>query len=127
MGYMDEDACIYLIDRKKDMIISGGENIYSREVEIAVLEHPGVRDAAVIGVADDYWGEAVKAIVVCNPGATVSAAEIISHCRVLIAGYKCPKSVEFLAEDLPRLPSGKVNKVELRTRFDPSKRGAAAG
>jgi acyl-CoA synthetase (AMP-forming)/AMP-acid ligase II len=116
MGYVDEDGFAYLADRKKDMIISGGENVYSREVEEALMAHVAVGDAAVIGVPDQRWGEAVKAIVVLKAGATVTSEALIAHCRTLIAGYKCPKSIEFLAE-LPRLPSGKVSKVSLRERY----------
>jgi len=95
------------------MIVSGGENIYCREVEEAVFEHPGVADVAVIGVPDAKWGETVKAVVVLQPGAAVSQAELAAHCRTLIAGYKCPRVVEFV-ETLPRLPSGKVSKLALR-------------
>ena len=116
IGYMDEEGYLFLIDRKKDMIISGGENIYSREVEIAVAEHPAVADVAVVGVPDPKWVEAVQAVVVIKAGARVSEAELMAHCRTLIAGYKCPKHVAFVNE-LPRLPSGKVNKVELRSRY----------
>ena len=114
MGYSDEDGFIYLADRKKDMIVSGGENVYSREVEEALMAHPGVADAAVIGVPDERWGEAVKAVVVLKHEVGVEALTV--HCRTLIAGYKCPKSIEFVAE-LPRLPSGKVSKVALRERY----------
>ena len=95
------------------MIISGGENIYSREVEEALISHPAVKDVAVIGVKDSYWGEAVRAIVVLEPDRSVSAAELIKHCRAQIASYKKPKSVVFV-DELPRLPSGKINKVLLR-------------
>jgi acyl-CoA synthetase (AMP-forming)/AMP-acid ligase II len=116
LARQDEDGFIYLVDRKKDMIVSGGENVYSREVEEALMSHPAVADAAVIGVPDEKWGEAVKGIVVCKAGATSTAAELVAHCRTLIAGYKCPKSVEFITE-LPRLPSGKVSKVSLRERY----------
>ena len=116
MGYLDERGFLFLVDRKKDMIISGGENIYCREVEEALMEHPGVVDVAVIGVPDDYWGEAVKAIVVRKPDSSVSADELIAHCVTLIARYKRPKSVDFV-EALPRLPSGKVNKVTLREAY----------
>lgn len=116
MGYMDEDGFVYLVDRKKDMIISGGENIYSREVEEALLAHPALVDAAVIGVPDAYWGEAVKAVVVVKAGTQVTAADVIAHCRGRIAGYKCPKSVE-IVDVLPRLPSGKLNKVQLRETY----------
>jgi acyl-CoA synthetase (AMP-forming)/AMP-acid ligase II len=118
LARQDEDGFIYLVDRKKDMIVSGGENVYSREVEEALMSHPAVADAAVIGVPDPKWGEAVKGIVVCKPGAVCTAADLLAHCRTLIAGYKCPKSVEFVAE-LPRLPSGKVSKVRLRERYSP--------
>jgi len=116
MGYMDEDGFVYLVDRKKDMIISGGENIYSREVEEALLAHPALADVAVIGIPDAYWGEAVKGVVVVKAGMQVTAAELIAHCRQLIASYKCPKSVEFV-DALPRLPSGKLNKVVLRETY----------
>jgi acyl-CoA synthetase (AMP-forming)/AMP-acid ligase II len=118
LARQDEDGFIYLVDRKKDMIVSGGENVYSREVEEALMSHPAVADAAVIGVPDHRWGEAIKGIVVCKPGVTCTAAELLSHCRTLIAGYKCPKSLEFVAA-LPRLPSGKVSKVLLRERYSP--------
>ncbi len=113
MGCMDEQGFVYLVDRKKDMIVSGGENVYSREVEEALQSHPAVIDAAVIGVPDERWGESVKAVVVLASGRSIEAAELIQHCRKFIAGYKCPKSVEIVAT-LPRLPSGKINKVALR-------------
>ena len=116
LGLMDEDGFVYLVDRKKDMIISGGENVYSREVEDALLAHGAVADAAVIGVADARWGEAVTAIVVLRGEASVEAGELLAHCRTLIAGYKCPKRIELTAE-LPRLPSGKINKVALRAQY----------
>ena len=116
IGLADEEGYLFLVDRKKDMIISGGENVYSREVEDAVAEHPQVADVAVIGVPDSKWVESVKAVVVLKRGAQVTDAELIAHCRTLIAGYKCPKSVAFV-EELPRLPSGKINKVELRDRY----------
>jgi acyl-CoA synthetase (AMP-forming)/AMP-acid ligase II len=113
VGYLDEDGYLFLVDRKKDMIISGGENIYSREVEEAVQAYPGVQEAAVIGVPDAKWGEVVKAYVVCASGATADADLVIAHCKRLIASYKCPKQVE-VVEALPRVASGKVNKVALR-------------
>ena len=118
LARQDEDGFIYLVDRKKDMIVSGGENVYSREVEEALMSHPAVADAAVIGVPDQKWGEAVKAVVVLKPVVVCTAAELLAHCRTQIAGYKCPKSLEFVAE-LPRLPSGKISKVLLRERFSP--------
>jgi acyl-CoA synthetase (AMP-forming)/AMP-acid ligase II len=116
MGYLDEQGFLFLVDRKKDMIISGGENIYCREVEEALMEHPGVADVAVIGVPDAHWGEAVKAVVVTKVGASLSADDLIAHCLLLIARYKRPKTVEFV-DSLPRLPSGKVNKVSLREQY----------
>ena len=116
MGYQDSHGYVFLVDRKKDMIISGGENIYSREVEEALLQHPLVIDAAAIGVPHEKWGECVKAIVVLRAGETVTEAELITHCRQLIAGYKCPKTVEFV-DELPRLPTGKISKVQLRQLF----------
>jgi len=116
LGYLDAAGFLYLVDRKKDMIISGGENIYSREVEEALATHQAVHDVAVIGVKDDYWGETVRAIAVVIPGQSVAEAELIEHCRSQIASYKKPKSVVFV-DDLPRLPSGKINKVTLRQLY----------
>jgi len=115
-GYLDEEGFLFLHDRIKDMIVSGGENIYPAEVENALLAHPGLVDAAVIGVPDDTWGEAVKAVVVKAPGEEVTAEELVEFCRERLAGYKCPKSVDF-AEALPRNPSGKLLKRELRAPY----------
>jgi acyl-CoA synthetase (AMP-forming)/AMP-acid ligase II len=116
VGYLDDESYLFLVDRKKDMIISGGENIYSREVEQAILEHPGVADVAVIGVPDAYWGESVKAIVARRPGVQLDEDEVIAQARRRLASYKCPKSVAFV-DELPVLATGKVNKRELRDRF----------
>ncbi|MEK9210912.1 AMP-binding protein [Sphingomonas sp. 2378] len=115
VGYFDEDGYLYLVDRKKDMIISGGENIYSREVEDALHTHQDVIEAAVIGVPDAKWGEAVKAFVVLAAGATASADAMIDHVRTRIARYKCPKHVAFVGE-LPRIANGKIDKMALRRR-----------
>jgi acyl-CoA synthetase (AMP-forming)/AMP-acid ligase II len=125
LGYMDKDGFLFLVDRKKDMIISGGENIYSREVEEAVHQHPAVAESAVIGVPDPKWVEAVKVFVVLKPGARLTAEELIEHCRTLIARYKCPRDVEFIAE-LPRIASGKINKVALRDMEKSKESGKAA-
>ena len=115
-GYLDADGFLYIHDRVKDMIVSGGENVYPAEVENAVFGHPSVADVAVIGVPDEKWGEAVKAIVVLKPGAEADAADIIAFARTRIAGYKVPKSVDFVAA-LPRNPSGKVLRRELREPY----------
>ena len=114
-GYL-RDEYLFIHDRIKDMIISGGENIYPAEVENALMKHAAVADAAVIGVPDEKWGEAVKACVVLKPGATTNAAEIIAFAREQIAHYKCPKSIDFLAA-LPRNPSGKLLKYQLRKPY----------
>ncbi len=113
-GYFDADGFLYIHDRVKDMIVTGGENVYPAEVENALFSHPAVADAAVIGVPDERWGEAVKAVVVLKGEA--DAASIIDHCRSRIAGYKVPKSVDF-TDALPRNPSGKVLRRELRKPF----------
>ena len=115
-GWMDADGYLTIHDRVKDMIVSGAENIYPAEVENALFAHPAVRDAAVIGVPDAKWGEAVKAIVVLK--APVDADALIAFCRERIAGFKCPKSVDFV-DELPRNPSGKVLKKELRKAWWP--------
>jgi acyl-CoA synthetase (AMP-forming)/AMP-acid ligase II len=115
-GYLDEDGYVYVHDRVKDMIVSGGENIYPAEVESALFGHPAVADVAVIGVPDDRWGEAVKAVVVVKPGARVQADELVGYARGRIAGYKLPKSVDFI-DELPRNPSGKILKRELRKPY----------
>jgi acyl-CoA synthetase (AMP-forming)/AMP-acid ligase II len=115
-GYFDEDGYLYIHDRVKDMIISGGENVYPAEVENALYSHPKVADVAVIGVPDAKWGEAVKACVVMKPGEELTEAELIQHARQHIAGYKCPKSVDFILA-LPRNPSGKILRRELRAPY----------
>lgn len=113
IGRFDEEGYLHIIDRKKDMLISGGENVYPREVEEALMHHPAVAEAAVIGVPDPKWGEAAKAFVVLRVPGSTGEKELIAHCRGLIAGYKCPKSVELLRE-LPRVGTGKVDKKKLR-------------
>jgi acyl-CoA synthetase (AMP-forming)/AMP-acid ligase II len=115
-GYLDEDGYVYVHDRVKDMIVSGGENIYPAEVESALFGHPAVADVAVIGVPDERWGEAVKAVVVLKPGQKATPDELIGFARTRIAGFKLPKTVDFIPE-LPRNPSGKVLKRELRKPF----------
>jgi acyl-CoA synthetase (AMP-forming)/AMP-acid ligase II len=115
-GYFDADGYLYIYDRVKDMIVSGAENVYPAEVESALMAHPDIQDVAVIGVPDDKWGEAVKAVVVTRPGIEIAADEVVAFARQRIAGYKVPKSVDFAAE-LPRNPSGKILKRELRRPY----------
>jgi len=112
-GVLDDEGYLYVRDRVKDMIVSGGENIYPREIEEVLFQHPAVADAAVIGVPNERFGEAVRAIVVLRPGARAAADELIEFCRGRIADYKRPRSVAFM-DELPRNPSGKVLKRELR-------------
>ncbi len=117
LATVDEQNYIYIKDRAKDMIISGGENIYSVEVENALYTHPAVLEVAVIGIPDEVWGEAVHAVVVCKPGTSATDEELIAHTRALIAGYKVPRSVEFLPEALPKSGAGKILKRDLRAKF----------
>src|SRR5688572_2093443 len=117
MGYVDTQGRLFIVDRKKDMIISGGENVYSVEIESVLSTHPAVLEVAVIGVPDESWGEAVKAIVVLKDGAAASAEELIGFCRGKIAGYKLPKSVDFSKEQLPKTGPGKIAKRRLRDPF----------
>ena len=116
MGYYDDEGYIYIVDRKKDMIISGGENVYPREVEEILYLHPSVLEVAVIGVPDPYWVERVHAVVTTKKGASATAEELIAFCKKHIAGYKAPKSVEFV-DSLPKNPAGKILKRELREKY----------
>ena len=120
LGYMDDDRYIYIVDRKKDMIISGGENIYSAEVENVLYMHPAISEATVIGVPHEKWVETVKAVVVLKPGAQATEEEIIEFCKKSLASYKKPTSVEFVTE-LPKTPSGKVLKWKLRETYGGNK------
>ncbi len=113
MGRFDEDGYLYLVDRKKDMIISGGYNVYATEVENCLNAHPAVRDSAVVGLPDDYWGEAVCAAVVLNEGEQTTAEELTRHCKKLMASYKAPKRIE-IVDNLPLSPAGKVLRRRVR-------------
>jgi long-chain acyl-CoA synthetase len=123
LGYLDEDGYLFLVDRAKDMIISGGENVYSIEVEDALMSHPAVLECAVIGVPDDKWGERVHAAVVLKPGESIGPEALMAHCKERIAGFKTPRSIEFLPE-LPRSGAGKILKRDIR---DPHWAGESRG
>ncbi|MGA7078349.1 MAG: AMP-binding protein [Terriglobales bacterium] len=116
VGYIDEHGYVYIVDRKKDMIISGGFNVYCTEVEAGVMALPQVQECAVIGVPDDKWGEAVKAVVVVKQGQSLTESEVIAHCKVKLGSMKSPKSVEFVAE-IPKTPAGKFDRKAMRKQF----------
>lgn len=115
-GHLDGDGYLFVTDRVKDMIISGGENIYPAEIERVLAEHSAVADLAVIGVPDDRWGEVPLAIVVAATGAEVDEAELLAYCRQRLASFKCPRGVA-VAEELPRNPTGKILKKDLRAPY----------
>jgi long-chain acyl-CoA synthetase len=117
VGYQDEDGYFYILDRLKDMIVTGGENVYSSEVEAVLYELPEVREAAVFGIPDPQWGELVMAVLVLKPGRTPSVDQVITHCRQYLANYKIPRRVEFYETELPKSGSGKLLKRILRDRF----------
>jgi len=117
VGYQDADGYVYILDRVKDMIVTGGENVYSGEVEAVIYEHPAVREAAVFGIPDPQWGELVMACIVLKPGKALSADELITHCRRALGNYKIPRRVEFSDIELPKSGSGKILKKILRERF----------
>jgi acyl-CoA synthetase (AMP-forming)/AMP-acid ligase II len=123
---LDEDGFIYIRDRIKDMVVSGGENVYPIEVESVIAEHPAVADVAVIGVPDHRWGETVKAVVVLRDGATVTEQELIEFCRPRLAGFKRPTSVDFV-QTIPRNPTGKILKRELREPYWQGQQRRVAG
>jgi long-chain acyl-CoA synthetase len=116
MGRTDEDGYIYIVDRKNDLIVSGGENVYPAEVENFISAHPEVMEVAVVGVPDERWVESVKAIVAARPGSDLAEGDIIEFCRGKLGGFKIPKSVDFV-DELPRTPTGKVKKNVLREPF----------
>jgi long-chain acyl-CoA synthetase len=117
IAYRDAEGNFYIIDRLKDMIVTGGENVYSGEVEAVIYTHPAVQEAAVFGIPDPKWGELVAACVVVKPGQALSAEELIGHCRRTLASYKVPRRVEFSDTELPKSGSGKILKRILRERF----------
>jgi len=116
VGYMDEDGYVYIVDRKKDMIITGGFNVYCAEVESAIMALPQVHECAVIGIPHDTWGEAVTAVVVLREGFSLAADDIIRHCKAKLGGVKCPRSVEF-RQEIPKTPAGKIDRKTIRKPF----------
>ena len=114
---MDEEGFLYIVDRLKDMIITGGENVYSAEVENAIAVLDGVAEVAVIGIPDETWGEAVHAVVVPRAGRSLTADQVITHCHTLIAGFKCPRSVAIRNEPMPISGAGKILKTVLREPY----------
>lgn len=116
LGYRDERGYFYIVDRAKDMIITGGFNVYSTEVEAAMLTHPAIQECAVLGVPDEKWGEAIKAVVELKADQSVDAQALIAHCKAALGSVKAPKSVDFI-DEIPRSPVGKVLKRELRKRY----------
>jgi len=116
VGKMDEDGYVYLVDRKHDMIITGGINVYPKEVEEVLYRHPAVFEAAVFGIPDEYWGEAIKAVIALKEGRVATEADIIGFCGKHLAGYKKPKSVEFRPE-LPKSPQGKILKRAIKEKY----------
>jgi long-chain acyl-CoA synthetase len=117
IGYQDSDGYFYILDRLKDMIVTGGENVYSGEVEAVIYKHPAVREVAVFGIPDPQWGELVMACVVLKPGMALSANDLTAHCKQFLANYKIPRRVEFSDTELPKSGSGKILKRLLRERF----------
>jgi len=117
VGYQDSDGYFYILDRLKDMIVTGGENVYSGEVEAVIYKHPAVREVAVFGIPDPQWGELVMACVVLKPGMALSANDLTAHCRQFLANYKIPHRFDFSDTELPKNGSGKILKRTLRERF----------
>jgi long-chain acyl-CoA synthetase len=117
VGYRNADGYFFLLDRIKEMIVTGGENVYCGEVEAVIYEHPAVREAAVFGIPDPQWGELVTACVVLKPGNALSADELIKHCRRSLASYKIPRRIEFSQSELPKSGSGKILKRILREQY----------
>jgi len=116
VGYMDEAGYVYIVDRKKDMIITGGFNVYCAEVEAAIMALPQVHECAVIGIPHDTWGEAVTAMIVLRDGAALAESEVIAHCRDKLGAVKSPKSVEFCSE-IPKTPAGKIDRKAIRKSY----------
>jgi acyl-CoA synthetase (AMP-forming)/AMP-acid ligase II len=117
IGYQNAEGYFFIMDRRKDMIVTGGENVYSAEVEAVIYQHPAVLEAAVFGIPDPQWGELVMAIVTLKPGTILTTQELISFCKKSLAGYKVPRRIEFSESELPKSGSGKILKRVLREKF----------
>jgi long-chain acyl-CoA synthetase len=117
VGRQDKDGYFYIVDRAKEMIVSGGENVYSGEVEAAIYEIPEVKEAAVFGIPDEKWGELVAAAIVLRPGTKLPAEAVKQYCKTRIASYKVPRHIEFMTEELPKSGSGKILKRVLREKY----------
>ena len=117
IGFQDESGYFYIVDRAKEMIVSGGENVYASEVEAAIYEIPEVMEAAVFGIPDEKWGELVAAAIIPRPGSALSADKLIEHCKRRIASYKVPRHIDFLSGELPKSGSGKILKRVLREKY----------
>jgi len=126
IGYRDADGYFYVLDRLKDMIVSGGENVYSGEVEAIIYAHPAVQEAAVFGIPDPLWGELVTAVIMLKPGQERNAEELIAHCRRFLANFKIPRRIEFSETELPKSGSGKILKRVLREHYWVSQERAVA-
>jgi len=116
MGYLDEEGFLFLVDRKADMIVTGGENVYPKETEDVLYEHPAVMECAVVSAPDERWGERVQAVVVLKQGQQATAEELIEHCKGRLAGYKCPKAVDFW-DALPKTPIGKILRKDVKKKL----------
>jgi acyl-CoA synthetase (AMP-forming)/AMP-acid ligase II len=116
MGYLDEDGYLFMLDRKADMIVTGGENVYPKEVEDVLYEHPSVSMAAVVSAPDEKWGERVQAVVVLAPNHKATEDELIAFCKGKLGGYKCPKAIEFW-DSLPTTPVGKILRKDVKKTF----------
>src|ERR1700733_5686336 len=117
VGRQDEDGYFFIVDRAKEMIVSGGENVYTGEVEAAIYEIPEVKEAAVFGIPDEKWGELVATVIVLRPGTNLSAEELKEYCKTRIASYKVPRHIEFMTEELPKSGAGKILKRVLREKY----------
>ncbi len=116
MGYLDENDYLFLVDRKADMIVTGGENVYPKETEDILYQHPAIMECAVVSAPDEKWGERVQAVVVLKPEKTTTEEELVEHCKQNLSGYKCPKAIEIWS-DIPKTPIGKILRKDVKKQF----------